>query len=193
MTTTTLLLDIDGVINAVSEGYPRTNTGWTEWETAFVSFQDQDSSVSALLRNTEPKRGFRITYSPQLLRKLEELAARPDVEIKWLTTWCDDAKTHLCPAVGLDGTGWDVLGREEYDYDPWSTNYWWKAISAQRWWESEDRDDQRFVWLDDDLRYQRDAWEWVNTLSDKAMFISPNSRHGLSVKHMNAITEFIDR
>lgn len=192
MTTTTILLDVDGVINAVSEGYPKQNTGWAEWETAFVSFQEQDSSVSALLRNAEPKRGFRITYSPQLLRKFEELAARSDVTIRWLTTWCDDAKTHLCPAVGLDGTSWDVLGREEYDYDPWSTSHWWKEIALRKWWESEDRTDQKFVWLDDDLRFQRDAQEWVKELGDAALLIAPNSLHGLSVNHMKAVEAFID-
>ena len=191
MNKTTIFLDIDGVINAMSSGYPKQNTGWREWDTAYVSFKEVPSSTSALLVNAEPKNGFRITYSPELLRELEALAARPDVDIVWLTTWCNDARTHLCPAVGLAGDKWDVLGREEMEYDPWSRAHWWKCIAARKFWELGSRDGQKFVWLDDDLKYQRDAAEWLREIGGSALAISPNSLHGLSVKHLEQIKSFI--
>jgi len=85
---TTIYLDVDGVLNAVSKKSPTlTATGWGEWKTA-------------------PVNGWPILWAPELITALNELAAREDVTFKWLTTWTDDAAKVLSPAIGIEGQEW---------------------------------------------------------------------------------------
>lgn len=181
MSKTTIFLDVDGVINAVSMGFPKQNTGWTEW--------DQKRVVPAGF-----DRGFRITYSPQLLRRLESLAERPDVEIVWLTSWVDQAPSVLALDLGFAATDWPVVGQTHYELYPYGRNdAWWKLVALREYWEKEDREGHKLVWLDDDLKYEKAANDWLYSLECGTwLMITPNSLHGLSVKHLESIEVFCD-
>lgn len=163
---TTIYLDVDGVLNAVSVRAPMT-TGWPGYVVKRVN-------------------GYRITYAPDLIGRINALAARDDVTIKWLTTWEDDAPRVLAPAVGLYGHNWTVL---HGDQDDFSGRDWWKlkAIDADVAAHPEDR----FVWLDDDIAAEPDAVEWARRRNN-GIWISPRMREGLTVAQLDSVDMYLD-
>lgn len=135
---TTIYLDVDGVINAFGPNSRRPeSSGWAgEWNTVKVKF-------------------FQITYATELIEQLHALAAKDDVTIKWLTTWTDDAPKDLCPAIGLNGTSWPVVGQgENYHRDEW-----WKLTAIKDDVAATNPD--QVIWIDDDLRMEKEALWWA--------------------------------
>lgn len=65
-----LLLDFDGVINALSGSVCGDKNVWREWETATLD-------------------GISILYSPVIVRAINAISEQ--VEVKWLTTWCEES------------------------------------------------------------------------------------------------------
>lgn len=171
MTTKTIIyLDVDGVINAY-DGMLKTpkegHGGWDEW----------DSRVAM---------GFTICFSHELLRELERLAERDDVEVRWLTTWREHAAAELCTALDLQGAKWAVTPDDHQNLDHWG---WWKLHALQRDWDGE----SRVVWVDDDLKYDSGAQRWLSQQdSDKVLEISPETHLGLTRVELEAIKKFID-
>lgn len=100
-----LLLDVDGVLNAVTLSDPDT---WPTWRVTQAN-------------------GFPIRWSPDMIAALVRLSER--VEIRWLTTWWAD--THHLDFLGLPPC--EVANtRDEYldrDGGPLS---WWKLTTAKR-------------------------------------------------------------
>lgn len=166
--TTTIYLDVDGVLNAVARVNPSmTATGWDPhcWDTA-------------------PINGYPIRWNRELINALNELAGRDDVEFKWLTTWTNDAAKILAPEIGINGQDWDVLDRNELAVRPW-----WKLEAIRADVESTQPD--RFVWIDDDLSMESRALEWLESRPN-GMGISPFMREGLTREHLKLISAFID-
>ena len=163
---TTIYLDVDGVLNAVSRRNPTvTSSGWPEygWESA-------------------PINGYPIRWAKSLIAALNELAARPDVTFKWLTTWTHDAAKVLSPAIGIDGQDWEVL---EGDQHAWGGKRgWWKLEAIQSDVLSTKPD--QFIWIDDDLSMERDAIEWVAG-RDNGYAISPFGSEALTRFHIEEI------
>ena len=165
---TTIYLDVDGVLNAVSKKSPSlAATGWDTWETA-------------------PVNGWPILWSPKLISELNDLAARDDVTFKWLTTWTDDAAKILSPAIGINGQEWDVLHGDQH---AWGGKGWWKLIAIQNDIESTDPD--QFIWIDDDISAEREAIDWVAE-KDNGYAISPFTRWGLTREHLTEMQALID-
>lgn len=166
---TIVYLDVDGVINAISDKPPRANTQWSgEW-------------------SREDCMGFPILWSHELVERLNELALREDVTVKWLTTWQEHAPKDLCPVTGIQGQSWDVLYGDISDH--WfTTGRWWKLDSIKEDIDKEQPD--KVVWIDDDIGYDRGANEWLR--SHPILAVCPNTNHGLSKKQFDGIMEFID-
>jgi hypothetical protein len=99
-----LLLDVDGVLNAVTDTAPDT---WPTWQMTRA-------------------RGFVIHWSPDMIAALNRLAER--VELRWLTTWWADVE-HLAflglPEMTVANTEDEYLGLQ-------SPMAWWKLATAQR-------------------------------------------------------------
>jgi len=166
---TTIYLDVDGVLNAISSRPPSEKlTGWTEWDARRV--------------NSWP-----IMFSPDLIVALNELAKRPDVTFKWLTTWKADAPCMLAPAIGLDGEGWEYL---DGDLHSWCGRDWWKLLAIRD--DATLADGERFVWLDDDISGERPAIEWAQGRPD-VLAISPSQALGLTRSDLASVTAFIDQ
>lgn len=167
--TTTIYLDVDGVLNAVTRKNPTpAAVGWPEdgWETA-------------------PINGYPIRWNRELITALNELAAREDVTFKWLTTWTHDAAKILSPAIGINGQDWEVLDRDsDGPFRPW-----WKLEAIRADVEAESPD--KFIWIDDDLSAEREALEWLNGRAE-GLGISPFMREGLTCCDIDQITVFID-
>lgn len=161
---TTIYLDVDGVINAVSGRAPSKKfAGWDDYREEWV-------------------KGFRIHYSPALTEALNGLAARDDVTIKWLTTWRHEAAQQLSAAIGINGADWEVL---DGDLHAWGGDGWWKLTAIR------DDLDGRAIWIDDDLSMELSAMKWAAG-HDELLIISPGTTIGLTRNNIEAITAFID-
>lgn len=101
-----LLLDVDGVLNAVTDSPGKF---WSDWQVDEVY-------------------GFNITWSPSVIAFVQTLHER-GVEIHWLTTWGEKANEYLCDVLGLPN--FPVAG-ESLDYIEAG---WWKLPLAQELYE----------------------------------------------------------
>lgn len=163
----TIYLDVDGVLNALSVRAPM-NTGWPGYVVKRVN-------------------AYRITYAPDLIGRINALAARDDVTIKWLTTWEHEAPRMLAPAVGLYGGDWEVLTGFHEDY---AGKDWWKlkAITDD---VANAQPGDRWVWLDDDIAAEPDAVEWARNRND-GIWLSPRIREGLTVAQLDSVDMYLD-
>ncbi|RLV50023.1 hypothetical protein D9V37_09145 [Nocardioides mangrovicus] len=164
-----LYVDVDGVLNALA---PTSDSGWESYESVVV-------------------RGYRIQWSPELVVRLNALAAREDTAMHWLTTWGADAPGALCPALGIDGRDWPVLGPVEHHIGGRS----WGGLADGPWWKLEAiaqhlPDGVPAVWLDDDLRHDPDALAWVEQRGD-VLGIAPALETGLTRAEVDQVERFV--
>ncbi|AYR01579.1 hypothetical protein PP639_gp079 [Arthrobacter phage Seahorse] len=165
---TTIYLDVDGVLNAVSKRTPSLKiSGWENWRTKRVN-------------------GWPILFSPDMVAALNELAERPDVTFKWLTTWTDDAAKVLSPAIGIDGQNWAALHGDQHAWG--GKRGWWKLDAIRD--DAQPADGQRYVWIDDDISAERQAIEWVQGRPD-VIAISPSTVQGLTRDDLEQVKAFI--
>jgi hypothetical protein len=164
MTTVSLYLDVDGVVNPFGAmGF----TDWgTEWKIADAGILD-------------------VVYSAELVDGLNELAAHPRARFVWLTTWQQLAPELLCPAIGLHGEEWPVLSSEGWDLSA----EWWKFDALQR--DVQLAGAERIVWMDDQLNYEAAARSWAEFLGSRVLWISPDPRRGLSRSDIAMVRQFL--
>ena len=168
--TTTIYLDVDGVLNAVTKDIPRVAkaTGWDEWKGERIN-------------------GYPILWATELIAALNDLAARGDVIFKWLTTWRADAAKILSPAIGITGQDWAVLDGDQHAWG--GSRGWWKLEAIRA--DVEASNPEKFIWIDDDLSMESAALEWIHG-RDNGLPVSPFMREGLTRDHLALITHFID-
>lgn len=169
MTRCRILLDVDGVLNAVTRA---PGDHWDDWR-------------------VEKCMGFPITHSPAVGARLLALAERPEVELIWLTTWEHNANDWIGPLFGWPS--FRVLDRHDLIESPTglivSTQGWWKLDEAQALWED---DPVPFVWIDDDLGIGDDgATDWIHSLDGAAIGVRPDSERGLTPNLLDVIEEFV--
>lgn len=171
------LLDVDGVLNAVvgyRKEYPAT---WRNWEQQVLG-------------------GFTITWSPDLMERINKLLADDLVEIRWLTTWREEANAHLITPFGLTEMAVcpdEDLGRCQLNLDDeWSphegklSSYTWWKFPAARFQHLEGRP---LIWTDDDLQFEPNATKWVAEV-DNVLAISPDTAVGLTPGDLDRIEAF---
>lgn len=160
---TTIYLDVDGVINAIGRTHPEPkHTGFPEYKSIMAN-------------------GYQIAYAPELITMLNALAARDDVTIKWLTTWEHDAAKILSPLIGLDGADWEVLTG---DLHQWGGPDWWKLAAIRA--DVEATSPAAVVWIDDDISLERQAMNWARNRDDVTL-ISPFAKYGLTTEDLTKI------
>lgn len=167
------LLDVDGVLNAVTAGTP-TSDVWPDWQT----FR---AEVNLGL-------GYRIWFSPTVTKFISDLHESGKVEVRWLTTWEGLANLHLGPALKLPE--FELAGQRILpDHD-----IWWKFKIAQDAAE----DGRPLIWTDDDLYAAENDYHIGEQVHDwlynrgPTLALSPSSRLGLQQKHLDKITKFIE-
>lgn len=119
-----LVMDVDGVVSPVH--------GRTDWG---------DDVVAG--------RVFSDVYvSPELCRRLDQLATMPDVCAVWLTDWDAEMRAAMDP---FPGHGWTAIERRwgENDVAP-EAGGWWKAAALLDWLDTHPRI-RTLVWADDHL------------------------------------------
>lgn len=170
-----LLLDVDGVLNAISRVPDESLWPKELW---------RRHRVTDLDGNTWP-----ILAAQPVLDYLSAVHAQGLAEIRWHTTWRASAKLRLAPVLNLPdwpvaesvtalSTQRDAAGR------------WWKIAAAHHVVHSEGR---RLIWLDDDIAFEKTwpASEIHAVLTSAVLAISPKPVVGLSRADLLQVDEVL--
>jgi hypothetical protein len=164
-----LLLDVDGVLNAVRPDLPE---GWR--------------------RGTF--NGYVLSWDPTVVARLREWHESGRVELQWLTTWTERADQLLAEPMGLP-RGLRTHGRDDvlptgYSGERRGISGWWKLDAARAVAEAEP--DRRIVWIDDDLTDQaEDTREWL-AANGQVLVVSPDFITGLTHAELDRVEAWLD-
>lgn len=170
-----LLLDVDGVLNAISR-VPDTSVWPKElW---------RGHRVTDLDGNTWP-----ILAAQPVLDYLSAVHEQGLAEIRWHTTWRSSAKLRLAPVLGLPD--WPVAeSPTSLPTQRDAAGRWWKTATAHHVVHQEGR---RLIWIDDDIAFEK---TWPNSeihavLTSDVLAISPNSVVGLDRADLFRVDGFL--
>ena len=163
-----LLLDVDGVLNAVQADLPR---GWR--------------------RGTY--NGYVLTWDPTVTARLRALHESGRVELQWLTTWTEKADELLAGPMGLP-RGLRTHSREGvlpagFGGRLGRVFWWWKLAAARAVAEAEP--DRRIVWIDDDLADPADdTSEWL-AAHGQVLVVAPDLVAGLTHAELDRVEAWL--
>ena len=164
-----LLLDVDGVLNAVQFDLP---AGWR--------------------RGTF--NGFVLSWDPTVTARLRDLHESGRVELQWLTTWTENADKLLAEPMGLP-RGLRTHDREDvlptgFEGERRGIWGWWKLAVARAVAEAEPG--RRIVWIDDDLvEPAADTSEWL-AANGQVLVVAPDFQRGLTHEELDRIEAWLD-
>ncbi len=182
-----LLLDVDGVLNALSDRDEHLAV-WPEWETGYAA--------SALT-------SWPILFSPDVVAQLVAWHVSGAVELQWLTTWGHDANQELrvllgLPALEVAGTYDDLGATAETGTslaavtpsapDP-LTGSWWKYDVVQAVLSR--HPGRAIVWVDDELHAKDSTHRRWATDHPHVTAIGPDPRTGLTPADLDAIASVL--
>lgn len=172
----TWLLDVDGVINAVSNRIPRDVWDESDW-----------IEIPAVEATGGP---YRILAALPVLQFISEVARSGRVDIVWHTSWQREVDT-LADRLGLP-TGLPVLDCPEYtEWDRSKARGWWKVPAVKRWAQA--NPGTPLLWTDDEIDYRLRPAD-VDMLADRPLLLlCPPDRCGLTPRGLKAIHRFIDQ
>lgn len=164
-----LLLDVDGVLNAVRRDLPE---GWR--------------------RGTF--NGYVLSWDPSVVARLRGWHEAGRVELQWLTTWTEMADRLLAEPMGLPRG----LRTHDLD-DVLPTGFggrlgglsgWWKLAAARAVADAEPG--RRIVWIDDDLADQAaDTSEWL-AANGRVYVVAPDFSTGLTHAELDRVEAWLD-
>ncbi|RZU32456.1 HAD domain-containing protein [Blastococcus saxobsidens] len=163
-----LLLDVDGVLNALCHELPE---GWR--------------------RGTF--NGYVLSWDPTVVRRLREWHESGRVELQWLTTWTELADRLLAEPMGLP-RGLRTHAREAVLPTGFGGRLggvagWWKLAAARAVAEVEPG--RRIVWIDDDLADQaEDTSEWL-AANGQVLVVAPEVATGLTHAELDRVEAWL--
>ena len=163
-----LLLDVDGVLNAVRLDLPE---GWR--------------------RGTY--NGYSLSWDPTVTARLRELHESGRVELQWLTTWTSMADELLAEPMGLP-RGLRTHSREDvlptgFGGERRGIPGWWKLAAARAVAEAEPG--RRIVWIDDDLTDRaEDTSEWL-AANEQVLVVAPDLLVGLTHAELDRVEAWL--
>ena len=163
-----LLLDVDGVLNAVQPDLP---AGWR--------------------RGTY--NGFVLSWDPTVTARLRKLHESGRVELQWLTTWTENADRLLAEPMGLP-RGLRTHSRDDvlptgFVGELRGISGWWKLAAARAVADAEPG--RRIVWIDDDLAEQaEDTGEWL-AAHPHVLVIAPDLFTGLTHEQLDEVERWL--
>ncbi len=186
MTVPLLLLDVDGVLNALGDDADALAT-WPVWRSGWARADG---------------RRWPIRWVPDVVERLRGWHDTGRVEVQWLTTWGHEANDELRHLVGMPelavaGTydDEDLQGSPEVDAglahaavapaapDPLSGR-WWKYDVVKRL--REQQPERRLVWVDDELHHPASPFvRWAR--QHDVLAVGPDPRTGLSPRDLETI------
>ncbi|MGY2065640.1 HAD domain-containing protein [Blastococcus sp. SYSU DS0619] len=162
-----LLLDVDGVLNALRRDLPE---GWR--------------------RGTF--HGYVLSWDPSVVARLREWHDSGRVELQWLTTWTELADQLLAEPMGLP-RGLRTHSRDVlptgFGGPLGALTGWWKLAAAREVAEAEPG--RRIVWIDDDLADQaEDTSEWL-AASGQVLVVAPDHVLGLTHAELDRVEAWL--
>ena len=180
-----MLLDVDGVINAITKKPPTFAWPRGAWRTGKA------------IAHGEP---WPITWSTRVINFLTGVHEEGRAEIRWHTTWQHDAQ-NLADLVGLpkfpvaeapevprdNVPNGELIAARMRDGLPG----WWKYGAARRVVIEEQRP---LIWVDDDITRELTRRTRDNLANiGQVRYISPDSTTGLIPRHLSEIDAFLSR
>jgi len=167
-----LYLDFDGVVNAVEPQH-------SEIETFSIPIEN-----SRFLKNPSL-----ITYSPNVINTLDRLREQYNMELIWLTTWNDRSDILLTSPYlkGLDGGRviTPMLNEEAKNKAEWTQ---WKADAIIA---DQTAEPAPYIWVDDNAHQHHSQTVDHHTRHITKLFVTPQSRWGLTNDDLNQIEAFL--
>ena len=185
MTAPLLLLDVDGVLNALGRDDVRARA-WSDWRQGWARADG---------------RRWPITWSPAVVTRLAAWHDEGGLELQWLTTWGHDANVELRDLLGLPQLGVAGTYRDE-DADGAATapadshaaaapsapdplsGRWWKYDVVQRVLARQP--DRQVVWVDDELQPWTAFRRWADE-QPRLHAVGPDPSTGLTDRDLTAI------
>ena len=168
-TTPLLLVDVDGVLNAVV-GFP---LGRRKDTTSPNAFEAEFVACNFPIRVPAGTR--------ERIGTLETL-----FDCIWATAWEGRARSDLAPLLGF-GADWPVIRFE----DEFPDSGTWKLPAVQRFAERPENRSRPLAWVDDDL--EADALEWAarrTRSGPPTIMICPDADVGLTSRHFGRLLGF---
>lgn len=163
-----LLLDVDGVLNAVNSTAP-----------------GRESAVFA---------GYTLSWDPTVTARLAGWHGAGRVELQWLTTWAGNADALLAEPMGLP-RGLRVHERPDGEGPSGFTG---TLAAAPRWWKlaaaravAEEQPGLRIVWVDDDLALQAEDTQAFLAASPHVLVVAPDLTTGLTHDQLDAVERWL--
>lgn len=163
-----LLLDVDGVLNAVGS-----------------TARHRQSAVFA---------GYTLSWDPTVTARLAEWHTGGRVELQWLTTWASNADALLAEPMGLP-RGLRVHERPD---GGGPTGFTGTLAGAPRWWKlvaartvAEENPDRRVVWVDDDLAMQAEDTQAFLADHPHVLVVAPELATGLTHEHLDDVERWL--
>lgn len=152
------LLDVDGVINANSP----------QWG-------EKPAEVTAYAHDY----GYTLRYAPSLVARIRALIETGTVDVRWCTTWCDDAseleRVWDLPALPRAFSG---AGR-------------WVSLAKSSAALGVIEDGRHLIWTDDMETPVKGETAYDRLMAGgNSLLIRPRASVGLTPKHMTAIERF---
>jgi len=163
MTRPIILLDVDGVLNALHPPFQAPDT-WEDWQQAEIE-------------------GFTITYSSEMGRRLKALEA----DIHWLTTWEHMANKYICPLLGFPEL--PVLERGDLD----AYHGWWKSSAAELFMLTNMGRPCIWIDDDITEAMRDEEIEWCHSWESAILTVSPDPRTGITPGQMKVIEACVER
>jgi hypothetical protein len=163
-----LLLDVDGVLNAVLFDLPE------GWQRGIYN-------------------GFVLSWNPTVTARLRALHESARVELQWLTTWTRRADALLAEPMGLP-RGLKTHDRDDvlptgFEGERRGISGWWKLAAARAVVEAEPG--RRIVWIDDDLAEQaEDTSEWL-AANGHVLVVAPDLFTGLTHEELDRVEAWL--
>lgn len=162
-----LLLDVDGVLNALKADMPE---GWRRGV----------------------YNGYTLSWNPEVTNRLALWHTTGLVEIQWLTTWTHDADALLADDMGLPRS---LVTHSYYHENPkppqkFSLPFeWWKLSHAID--IVAEQPSRRIVWIDDDHGYDRQAIDFVKA-NPQILAVQPNPYDGVSMAQLDMVEAWLN-
>lgn len=119
-----------------------------------------------------------VLVSPPLLDRIRILHESGLVEVRWLTSWDDDAPNLFEPATGLGSyTGYP---------EPSTGLGYWKEHVVRTHADT----GQAFIWVDDEMADHPTCRRFAADTAGQGLFITPDPRVGLTLADLDAIETF---
>ncbi len=169
------LLDIDGVVNALSYQPVAGIWGGEDWLRRTVVTAIEGRGVMRLP----------ILAARPVLDFVTRIHEDGLAEIRWHSTWRDSAVTAFAPTLGLP-TSIPISVAPEWLN--WRATTWWKPAAVERALAAS----RRVVWTDDHIGGFPDLTAAI-AQSENALLISPNPLCGLEPEHLAQVESFLTR